>query len=186
MTKLIILGASGSGRTTQARLLKEQLGFEHISTGGMLRQAIASSSELGESVRSYVEQGEYTPDEIMIGLIKSLFSQPDYAQSWVLEGYPRTAFQAEELDFLLLELERAVDLVLYLNTPEPILTERLLKDKEQDLSPEVIHRQIELFNTRTTPLLEYYDYKKRLVSIDASGDIDIVNQLIRQHLSVSI
>jgi adenylate kinase len=183
MTKLIMLGASGSGRTTQARLLQDQLSFEHVSTGLILRQAIASSSELGESVRSYVDQGEYAPDDIMISLIKTLFSQPNYQESWILEGYPRTAFQAEELDFLLLELSQPLDLVFYLDTPESILTERLLKDKEQDLSPEVIHRQIELFNTRTTPLLEYYDYKKKLISIDASGDIDTVNGLIRQHLS---
>lgn len=178
-----MLGASGSGRTTQSRLLNTQLSFNHISTGELLRQAIASGSDLGASVQSYVEIGEYVPDSIMIDSIKSVFTQSDCPQSWVLEGYPRTAFQAEELDFLFVELGQTLDLVFYLDTPEAVLVERLLEDREQNLSLEVIHRQIELFNTLTTPLLDYYKHKHQLIAIDASGDIDTVNQLIRQHLS---
>ncbi|AFY74921.1 adenylate kinase-like kinase [Synechococcus sp. PCC 7502] len=183
MARLIILGASGSGRTTQAQILKNLLDSDHISTGQLLKQAIASSSDLGESVRQYVELGEYAPDDTMINLIKSLFSQTNYPPAWILEGYPRTAFQAEELDFFLAELDQPIDLVFYLDAPVSVLTERLVKDQDQDLSPEVISRQIELFHTRTTPLLEYYDYKKKLLTIDASGDIDTVSQLIQQHLS---
>ncbi|MGB3519332.1 MAG: nucleoside monophosphate kinase, partial [Elainellaceae cyanobacterium] len=99
--KLIILGGPGAGKGTQASQLCQFLSIPHISTGTILREAIAAHSDLGKQVQSYVAQGEFVPDKIMIELIRQRLQQPDSQQGWLLDGYPLTAFQAEELDFLL-------------------------------------------------------------------------------------
>lgn len=122
--RLVILGGPGAGKGTQAQQLCQPLGISPVSTGDILREAIANQSELGHQAHFYVEKGELVPDEIMIEFMRQRLMQPDVANGWILEGYPRTAFQAEELDFLLDELEQHLDWAIYLQVPEGVMVSR--------------------------------------------------------------
>lgn len=180
--KLIILGGPGAGKGTQASQLCQFLSIPHISTGTILREAIAAHSDLGKQVQSYVAQGEFVPDKIMIELIRQRLQQPDSQQGWLLDGYPLTAFQAEELDFLLDSLEQRIDWAIWLEVPNAVLVERSLERSRSDDQPDVVHRRLELIQDRTVPILDYYGYRKRLLKIDGNQSMEQVQQAIRQAL----
>lgn len=186
MVRLVILGGPGAGKGTQCEQLRDRLGLVWISTGEILRQAIAAKdsdgdcqTELGRQAQSYVERGELVPDAIMIQFIQQRLSQPDVQQGWILDGYPRTAFQAEELDFLLEELQQQLDYAIFLAVPPAELKARSLARGRTDDTPEAIERRIELFEERTVPILEYYDLRKRLVRIDGAKPIEDVQDAIQ-------
>ncbi len=199
--RLVILGGPGAGKGTQSVQLCRQLSISEISTSDMLRQAIASQSELGRQAQVYVEKGELVPDPILIEFMRNRLLQDDAkGKGWLLEGYPRTAFQAEELDFLLEDLEQHLDWAIYLEVPESIMMSRCLgrahtltgnpkgnpsgKVSRPDDQPEIIQRRIHLFYERTIPILEYYGYRKRLLSINGNQPIEKVQQEILQKLQV--
>ncbi len=210
--KLVVLGGPGAGKGTQARQLCSQLGLSGISTSDLLRQAIASQSELGRKAQMYVEKGELVPDEIMIEFMRERLLQPDTAGGWLLEGYPRTAFQAEELDFLLEDLGQQLDWAIYLEVPESVMMNRSVKrlpsmrvseaapeepahsrtekgldftgEVRPDDHPEIVQRRIDLFYERTIPILEYYGYRHRLLTINADQSPEQVQQEILQKLQV--
>ncbi|MEE3718858.1 nucleoside monophosphate kinase [Tumidithrix elongata RA019] len=183
MTRLIFLGAAGSGKTTQAHLLSEILKMPAISSGEMLRSAIGFGLELGDEVRRYVESGELVPDELMISLLRTILTHPNFERCWAIEGYPRTAFQAEELDFLLEELNQPLDLAIYLKVSEDILMQRSLARGDYDDTTELIHKRLQLFQERTTPILDYYEHKQKLVTIDGSLDPASITAQIQQKLA---
>jgi adenylate kinase len=158
------------------------LGITEISTGEILRAAIAAGTDLGKQVQTQVEQGELVADESMIQFIRTRLLQPDVAQGWLLEGYPRTAFQAEELDFLLEELHQHFDQAIWLDVSEAVLTHRSLARARVDDTPERIHRRIEHFFDRTTPLIEYYQLRDRLLWINGDQSIEQVEQEILEKL----
>ena len=164
--KLVILGGSGSGKSTQANMLCMDLNIPIISTGDILRKAISNSSDFGVRAQPYLEVGELVPDEVMIEFIRNRLKQPDVQRAWLLEGYPRTAFQAEELDFLLDELGQQLNWAVYLQVPEAVMVNRCLGRSLPDDRPEIVHRRIELFYDCTVPILEYYDRRRRLLTIN--------------------
>jgi adenylate kinase len=176
--RLVILGATGAGKSTQAKKLSAQFSLLPISTGEILRHAIASGSELGAKAKQYVDSGELVPDEIMIQFMRSRLQEEDVASGWILEGYPRTAFQAEELDFLLADLGKPLDWVIYLRVPEEILVQRSLERGKVDDTKEAIQRRLELFSDRTTTLLDYYEYKQKLLIVEGADDPEMVTQNI--------
>ncbi|MBL1203675.1 MAG: adenylate kinase family protein [Nostoc sp. ZfuVER08] len=205
--RLVILGGSGSGKSTQAQRLCRYFDIPLISTGEILREAISggkllpnfqwsptdsrtyvsvynSLNELGHHVRPYVEKGELVPDEMIIELIGIRLRQPDINCTWVLEGYPRTAFQAEELDFLLDNLGQKLDWAIYLQVPEAVMVSRSLGRSLPDDQPEIVQRRIELFYDRTIPILEYYDRRRRLLTINGDQSPEMVQQNILTLLSV--
>jgi adenylate kinase len=183
MTRLILLGAAGSGKTTQAHQLGEMLQIPTISSGEMLRNAISSGLQLGDEVRRYVESGELVPDELMIGLLRAILVQPDFKRCWAIEGYPRTAFQAEELDFLLEDLNQPLDAAIYLNVSEELLVKRSLARGDYDDTAELIQKRLQLFQECTTPILDYYGHKKKLITIDGSLDAASITAQIQARLS---
>ena len=199
--RLVILGGPGAGKGTQARQLCRQLSLSLISTGDMLRQAIASQTDLGHQAQVYVEKGELVPDPILIEFIRQRLLQPDTAKCWLLEGYPRTAFQAEELDFLLDEFEQQLHWAIYLEVSESVMMSRSigrshtlqenphnltpLGDLRTDDQPEIVQRRIDLFHERTVPILEYYGYRQRLLTINGDQSPEQVQQDILQKLQVS-
>ncbi len=183
--RLLILGGSGSGKSTQAQKLCRNFDIPQISTGEMLREAIASMSDLGCYAQPYVTKGELVPDEIMIEFIRLQLKKPEVDQGWVLEGYPRTAFQAEELDFLLDDLGQKLDWAIYLQVPEAIMVRRSLERSLADDQPEIVQRRVELFYDRTIPILEYYDRRRRLLTINGDQLPELVQQNISTLLSVS-
>ncbi len=182
--KLVILGGSGSGKSTQAEKLGRYLELPLLSTGETLREEIAGFSNLGRATQSYLATGELVPDEMMIDLIRFRLQKPDITSGWVLEGYPRTAFQAEELDFLLDDLGQKLDWAIYLQVPEAIMVSRSLGRSLPDDQPEIVQRRVELFYDRTVPILEYYDRRRRLLTINGDQRPELVLQNILKLLSI--
>ncbi|MEB3178581.1 MAG: nucleoside monophosphate kinase [Nostocaceae cyanobacterium] len=189
--RLVILGGSGSGKSTQAQRLCSHLDIPRSSTGEILRQAIAAQTELGKQAQPYVAKGELVPDEMMIEFIKERLLQPDVVGGWLLEGYPRTAFQAEELDFLLDELQPQLDWAIYLQVSEAVMMSRSVarsalraaaKLSLPDDAPQIVQRRIDLFHKRTVPILEYYGYRERLLTINAEPSEQQVQQEILEKL----
>jgi len=176
--RLVMLGGPGAGKSTQSHNLSKQLGLPVISMGGILRQAISSDTPLGVKAKPYVEKGELLPDPIMIEFVKQRLVQDDVDQGWILEGYPRTAFQAEELDFLLEDLRQPLDWALYLELDQSVMVERSLARSLFDDHPEAVSTRIAKFHESTVPLLEYYTAKKRLLTIDGYPKVDKVTELI--------
>ncbi|MEA5514165.1 nucleoside monophosphate kinase [Nodularia sp. UHCC 0506] len=181
--RLVILGGSGSGKSTQAQKLCQNFDLPQISTGKILREAIASMSDLGSYAQPYVTKGELVPDEIMIEFIRLQLKKPELDQGWVLEGYPRTAFQAEELDFWLDDLGQKLDWAIYLQVAEATMVRRSLKRSLADDQPEIVQRRVELFYDRTIPILEYYDRRRCLLTINGDQSPELVEQNISTLLS---
>ena len=123
--QLVVLGGPGSGKGTQSKKLSAHFGIPWISTGDVLRAEIAADSALGQQVSETLARGELVPDNLMIDFIKARLQQLDTAQGWILDGYPRTAFQAEELDFFLETLNRQVNYVIWLELPAHSLIEQI-------------------------------------------------------------
>ena len=200
MVRLVILGGPGAGKGTQARQLCGQLNISGISTSDILREAIASQTDLGRQAQVYVEKGELVPDSIMIEFMRQRLLQPDAARGWLLEGYPRTAFQAEELDFLLDELDQKLDWAIYLQVSDSEMMSRsvgrscplqenteevlIAADSRPDDQPEIVQRRINLFQERLPLLLEYYSYHQRLLTINGEQAPEQVQQDILQKLKV--
>ncbi|MGK7873584.1 MAG: adenylate kinase family protein [Xenococcaceae cyanobacterium] len=181
--RLVILGGTGAGKGTQSQRLCDRLKIPGISTGEVLRDAIASQTPLGCQAQAYLERGELVPDELMIQFMRQRLLQPDVSNGWLMEGYPRTAFQAEELDFLLDELEQRLDWAIYLQVSESVMIERSLARSLIDDEPEIIRRRIQMFQERTIPILEYYDLRQRLLTIQADQPPDLVEQEILAQLN---
>lgn len=180
--RLVMLGGPGAGKSTQSNSLGEQLGLPVISMGGILREAIASATPLGIQAKPYVEQGQLLPDQIMIEFIKQILAQKDVEQGWILEGYPRTAFQAEELDFLLEDLGQPLHWAIHLEIDESVMIERSLARSLFDDHPEAITTRIEKFHGYTIPLLEYYTAKNKLLTFDGYPVADNVTALILEKI----
>ena len=183
--RLTIVGGPGAGKGTQAPALCDELGIPLISVGDILREAIASESDLGKLAEPYVEKGELVPDETMIQFIRQRLAQPDVDKGWLLDGYPRTAFQAEELDFLLDDIGQRLDWAIYLEVPQELLVSRTLARSRADDRPEIVERRIELFQERTIPLVEYYEYKQKLLRTDGTKSVEEVQQEILSKLKAN-
>jgi len=123
--RIVLLGAPGAGKGTQAKLLAEKFGVPHISTGDMFRAAVSADSELGREARKYMQAGALVPDNIVIGLVKERLAQPDAANGFLLDGFPRTIVQARELDEMLAASGKKLDAVVNIDVAEPDLIARL-------------------------------------------------------------
>ena len=190
--RLILLGGSGAGKGTQAGRLSQRLSLPVLSTGDLIREAMSADSTAAEAVaalaaqaRPFVEKGELVPDPLMIAFIRQRLQQADMAQGWILEGYPRTAFQAEELDFLLEELGQGIDRALWLEVSREVLVERSLARSRSDDDLAVVQRRIDNLEEFTKPLQDYYGYKKRLLMVDGCQSADAVEQHIVDQLTVA-
>ena len=176
--RLIILGGPGSGKGTQADKLGQQFSVPAISTGAILRAEVAAGTALGQQVAVTLEKGELVSDRMMIDLIEKRLGQPDAAQGWILDGYPRTAFQAEELDFLLDKVGQQVTQAIWLEVPAAVLMVRSQNRGAIDDSPEALKRRIENLLEITVPMLDYYGHRQRLIKVDGNQEPDEVKRSI--------
>jgi adenylate kinase len=174
---IVILGPPGAGKGTQAELISREAGIPHVNTGDMYRAAVAEGTELGAKVKPYMDAGELVPDDLTIAVVRERLAQPDTAEGFVLEGFPRTLPQAEALDAILAESDRELSVVLDFHLSEDVAEQRLLKraveQGRQDDTPEIIHRRMETMRI-PDELVEYYRAKGILVGIHAERSIDEV------------
>ena len=166
---LLLLGVQGSGKGTQAKRLAAEYGLEHLSTGDMLRQAIAEGTELGRRVKPILEAGDLVPDDLMIELIRKRLEAPEAAVGFILDGFPRTMAQADALDSMLAEIDRPLSVVLELQVPDDVAIQRLRKraveEGRSDDTPEAIANRIDLYHRETKPLVSHYRLAGNLVGI---------------------
>jgi adenylate kinase len=183
---VLLLGPQGSGKGTQAKRIEAEYGIPHIATGDMLRAAMAAGTEFGRRVKPIYDSGGLVPDDLMIDLIRERLEQPNTADGFILDGFPRTPAQADALDTMLSEIGRDLSIVFEFQLPDDIATERLLKragiEGRVDDSPEAIARRLALYHEQTEPLVEHYRAQGNLVGIHAARTINEVFSEVQQAL----
>jgi adenylate kinase len=185
---LILFGPPAAGKGTQAKRLVEQRGMVQLSTGDMLRAAIASGSELGQKVKGVLDRGDLVTDEIVIALIEDRLPEAEAAGGAIFDGFPRTVAQAQALDRMLAARGQKIDSVLRLKVDEPALIERISKrfadQGRPDDNPEVFVTRLAAYNAQTAPLLPYYREQGKLVELDGMASVETVAASIDAALSV--
>ena len=180
--RLILMGPPGAGKGTQAKVVADHFGVPAISTGDIFRANVAGKTELGREAQRYMDAGEYVPDEITNAMVRDRINLPDAEPGFLLDGYPRTLAQVDELDGMLAELGAKLDAAVSLAADQDELVNRLLKRAETegrtDDTEEVIRRRQEVYNEQTAPLIEVYDERGLLVEVDGIGEVDTVTQRI--------
>jgi adenylate kinase len=182
----LLLGPQGAGKGTQGKLIAAEYGIPHVATGDILREAIASGSELGRRVKPIYDAGHLVPDELMVELIRARLRAEDAQKGFALDGFPRTMAQAEALEEMLREIGRELDVVFELQLDDAVGRERMLKraaeEGREDDTPEVIDRRLELYHRETAPLIEYYRTRGNLVGVHGDRPIDAVFAEIQEAL----
>jgi adenylate kinase len=179
MLNIILFGAPGCGKGTQAELLKEKYGVEHISTGAVIRSEIERGTELGLSMQSYIAKGELAPDAIVLGMVRNYITSHRDAKGNIFDGFPRTTAQAEAFDELLEGEGLSVGVMIYMDVPEEELVKRILlrgKDsgRADDASEDVIRNRIKIYREQTAVVADYYSKQGKYVAVDGVGTLDEV------------
>ena len=200
---LLLYGAPGSGKGTQANMLRTKFGIPHIATGDMLRAEIQAGTELGRQAQPILAAGQYVSDEIMIGIIRNRLRKPDCEPGFIIDGFPRTVPQANALDTLMVELRKRFDRVIYLKVPVDELLRRLsgrlvcpqcqrtyppetaacaadgsaLVQREDD-KPEAVRPRIEIYLEKTVPVLDHYRAFGLVSEIDGRGTIEGISSQV--------
>ena len=175
---LILFGPPAAGKGTQAKRLVEQRGMVQLSTGDMLRAAIASGSDLGLKVKDVLARGDLVTDEIVIALIETRLNEAEAAGGAIFDGFPRTVAQAEALDAMLARRGARIDAVIRLRVDDAALTQRIGKrfaeQGRPDDNPESFKVRLDAYNRQTAPLLPYYEAQGKLTEVDGMGTIEAV------------
>ena len=188
--RLVLLGAPGSGKGTQASRLKEHLQVPHISTGDLLRAEVAAGSKLGREAKEVMASGNLVSDEILLGMLEDRFSRPDTANGFILDGYPRNLAQAAALDTLLGRIGQPMDYAVQLDVPTDLLVERIAgraaAEGRADDSPESVRTRLDVYDRQTAPVIDFYRQHGQLTVVDGVGSLDdvfsrIVEKLVPAH-----
>jgi adenylate kinase len=176
--RIVLLGAPGSGKGTQAARLKSELDLAHISTGDLLRAQVAAGTQLGLLANSVMEKGQLVSDEIMLGMLEQRLAQPDCAHGFILDGYPRNLAQASALDGLLKRIGQPLDVALMLHGDAELLFQRLAgraaAEGRKDDNPETVRERLRVYEAQTAPVVKYYREMEELTEVDGVGEPDQV------------
>jgi adenylate kinase len=211
--RIVLLGAPGSGKGTQAKKLMTDRNIPHISTGDMLREAAAEGTRFGQKAKSIIDVGNLVSDDIMLGIISERLGRPDAADGFILDGFPRTETQAIDLEELLDQLGKPLNAAVLMDVDTDVLMKRLtgrrtcsvtgkllnvyfssqeeldectkaggeLQQREDDRE-EIIANRLNVYRSRTEPLIKFYRDRKQLVIVDADGSIDEVYARLLEQL----
>lgn len=173
--RILLLGAPGCGKGTQAKLLAERLSIPAISTGDMLREAVRAGTPLGRQVQAVMERGDLVSDETMIELIRERLARPDARKGFILDGFPRTVAQALALERLIGGNEGRAFAVISLSVPESVLVERLRGrsgvESRADDRPEAVHERLRVYAEKTEPLVRFFRERDVLGEVDGVGEV---------------
>jgi adenylate kinase len=187
MTRLLLIGAPGAGKGTQAEKLSQAFAIPAISTGDIFRYNVKHETELGKLAKSFMDKGEYVPDSVTNDLVRDRLNMDDAAAGFLLDGYPRTADQVLELDAILKAADTQLDAVVLLlaDTEEVVrrLLNRALEQGRADDTEEVIRRRLEVYAEQTAPLVSVYSERGIVVSIDGLGEVEEVTGRILEALA---
>jgi adenylate kinase len=176
--RLVLLGAPGSGKGTQAARLKEHLQVPHISTGDLLRAEVAAGTPLGLQAREVMARGDLVSDEILLGMLEDRFSRDDTRGGFILDGYPRNLAQADAMDALLTRIGQPMDYAVQLDVPVELLVERIAgraaAEGRADDSPESVRTRLKVYDSQTAPVIEFYRAHGQLTVVDGVGSLDEV------------
>lgn len=174
--RLVLVGPPGAGKGTQAERMAGRLGVPHISTGDLFRANLKEETPLGVEAKKYMDAGDLVPDEVTVAMVKDRFTQPDAATGFILDGFPRTAPQAEALAGLLKEQEFELDAVVEFAVSDEVVVGRLMGRGRSDDTEDVIRRRQQIYRDDTAPLLEFYSDK--LISVDAVGSVEEITDRV--------
>ena len=177
MKNIVLFGAPGAGKGTQAVKLVEKYGFNHISTGQVIRNEIQAQTPAGKQVEECIARGEFAPDDLVITIVKNFMATHQDVAGSIFDGFPRNTYQAEQFDSLMKEWDSEVDVMLSLEVPEEELVERLLlRGKESgradDASEEVIRNRIRIYNEQTAVVADYYAHQGKHIAINGVGTVE--------------
>lgn len=182
MKNIVIFGAPGSGKGTQSDLLVQKYGFKHISTGDVLRTEIKNGTELGKTAKSFIDKGQLIPDSLMIDILAATYDSLCPCEGVIFDGFPRTIPQAEALKQMLAERGSEVSGMLELDVPEEMLMERLINrgktSGRADDNAETIKKRLDVYNSQTAPLIEWYEKEGKRNAIKGYGPLEEINDAL--------
>ena len=180
--RIVLLGAPGSGKGTQAALLRDHFGIPHVSTGVLLREAVSGATPLGRKARAYMDRGELVPDEVMLKLIEERLGEHDVAGGFILDGYPRNLAQAGSLDAVLQDIGQPVDIAILIDVDPELVVARIARraaeEGRSDDSEEVVRKRLAVYAQQTAPVADYYADRGLLTRVLGEGTIEEVLQRI--------
>jgi adenylate kinase len=187
--RIILLGPPGAGKGTQAVRLVERLGVPQLSTGDMLRAAVAARSPVGLKAKEVMDRGDLVSDDLVVGIVADRIEEPDARKGFILDGFPRTVAQAEAFDAMLAGKGLTLDAVIEFKVDENALVDRIVKRAREteargevvrkDDNPEVFKTRLEAYKAQTAPLSAYYERKGALKSVDGMRPIDEVTDALK-------
>lgn len=184
--RLVLLGAPGSGKGTQAARLKAELGVPHISTGDMLRAAVAAGTPMGLQAKAVMAAGQLVSDDILLGMLQDRLAQPDAKTGFILDGYPRNLAQAGALDQLLARLGQPLDAVIKLEVPSAVIIGRceirFQAEGRADDNPETVRKRLAIYAEQTAPVADAYTRAGKLQVVDGVGELSEVTARIKRAL----
>lgn len=206
---IVLLGAPGAGKGTQAQKLVEEFGVAHISTGDLLRAAVKAGTKLGVKAKSYMDNGQLVPDRLVVDLVTERLDADDAQKGFILDGFPRNTAQAVTLDSALAEMGRSLDAALLVDVKPDVIVKRLSSRRtckecgytapagvdscpscggemyqRDDDKPETIQKRLDVYENQTAPLVEYYRGKELLKSVDGDRPVDEVYADVKELLGL--
>lgn len=183
MLNLILFGKPGSGKGTQASLIKNKYNLVHISTGDVFRKNMTNKTDLGMLAKGYMEKGELVPDEVTVNMLKEELEYHLPCEGFIFDGFPRTSYQAEKLDALLTKYSLNIHLTIALDVDNETLIKRLLNrgkssGRADDQSEDKINKRLQEYDKKTKPLIEFYTKQNKYKSINGIGEMDDITARI--------